>query len=231
MYNYSAESLNLKMVPTEMLLEHEYVDEEKIKRICRTLRKTKIINDPIQCIKMDKGYLVIDGHHRLNALKKLGIRSAPIQVLEKNQIKLDYWFHSFDIQEISFSKAKDGIYIGELVINNQSTPLFVNDKNEISDYANKLFSCYKKSYKAVYSKPQDGSWIRFDGLSFEDIEEQAANFKIMPPTITRFIIKFRVLNLNVPITVLGGNNQNDWLDFIKRKEHARVYDQPVVNFN
>lgn len=67
--------MNVIYVPINKLNQHEKVDAKHLKFIKNKIKKAGIFKEPII---VDKEYLVIlDGHHRLNSCKELGLSKIP----------------------------------------------------------------------------------------------------------------------------------------------------------
>lgn len=96
--------IELALIDIDKLIPHEKIEPMRIKKLSASIEKSKHIKHPIPCIEVDNYYLVLDGHHRLETLKALGLKYAPIQIVNKNNFVLDYWYHDIKkahgIQEI-----------------------------------------------------------------------------------------------------------------------------------
>lgn len=70
----------LKIMKIELLREHEEVDEKRLEKLTKEIVKDGVIKKPIVA---DKTTLtVLDGHHRLQALKRLGLNKIPVVLVE-----------------------------------------------------------------------------------------------------------------------------------------------------
>ena len=70
-----------QLIPTQ---KEVYMDE----LIGRQYEIKRGLNEPLIVIKRLKGYLVVDGHHRLMAAKKLGLKTFKAIVLEPNNLEV-----------------------------------------------------------------------------------------------------------------------------------------------
>lgn len=87
------------MIGIEDLKPHEEVIEEVVQRLSREIRVDAEVHDPLI---VDQGdFLILDGMHRFNALKRLGCRFAPCCLLDYGspQIKVGSWFRLFIVNE------------------------------------------------------------------------------------------------------------------------------------
>lgn len=79
------------LVPIDDLLDHEEVDLEGVERLVGELAGSRVVLDPLW---VAEGSLVIlNGHHRFQALRRLGARSAPAWVIDYDdpRVHLDRW--------------------------------------------------------------------------------------------------------------------------------------------
>jgi CBS domain-containing protein len=70
-----------QLIPTQ---KEVYMDE----LIGRQYEIKRGLNEPLIVIKRLKGYLVVDGHHRVMAAKKLGLKTFKAIVLEPNNLEV-----------------------------------------------------------------------------------------------------------------------------------------------
>ncbi len=74
--------LKLKILSIDVLKEHEKVDFNRLKKLMKEIASDGVLKKPIL---VDKNTLtILDGHHRLNALKKLGLRKIPVILIDYN---------------------------------------------------------------------------------------------------------------------------------------------------
>ncbi len=71
-----AEIADIKIVLIEDLKPHEQVIEENLKKLIADLKRRKLIINPV--IVDENNMVILDGHHRVAALKKLGYAKAPV---------------------------------------------------------------------------------------------------------------------------------------------------------
>jgi L-serine kinase (ADP) len=73
-------SVRFALVPIRDLKTHEEADEDRIKRVVRQIQSTGVIKKAI--VVDAKSHIVLDGVHRLTALKMLGCYSAPAWLVD-----------------------------------------------------------------------------------------------------------------------------------------------------
>jgi L-serine kinase (ADP) len=73
------------------LLEHEEIDPQKVDELVDDLRRTKVVTEPIW-VAAGSG-VILNGHHRVAALRRLGAEWAPAWVIDYGSpdVRLDRW--------------------------------------------------------------------------------------------------------------------------------------------
>jgi len=72
--------LRAVMVPIAKLLAHERVSQKRVHELVRSFRTEKILKYPI-LVSKDQ-FVVLDGHHRVEALRQLEIKYVPAYLID-----------------------------------------------------------------------------------------------------------------------------------------------------
>lgn len=82
-----------ELVPIEALHIHEQVVAHDVTRLVATLGESRIVREPV--LVADGSFVILNGHHRVAALRALGARVVPAWVVdyEDARITLDRWDH------------------------------------------------------------------------------------------------------------------------------------------
>ncbi len=82
----------VKWIPIGMILEHEEIESRRLKVLEEEIRNNwRVV--PIIVTDSDRQdkYVVLDGHHRLNALIALDVKKIPCIVVDYKEIELKHW--------------------------------------------------------------------------------------------------------------------------------------------
>jgi hypothetical protein len=84
---------NFELVSAKRLRAHEQVDPGLVEFLTRAIESEGIVWDPIWVARVNGFDLVLNGHHRVRALTRLGARRIPAFVFDYfgPHVKLDRW--------------------------------------------------------------------------------------------------------------------------------------------
>lgn len=229
--------IDVRLLEIDKLLPHEYPNYEKLPRLCTEIINDGFIKDPVQCYKYKDKYIILDGHHRVEAIKNLGGKFVPAQIVKRDDIRVEFWIHSFILFNVGSNYVYEEFQFGDLKIGeyfNSNTgelhPLFskLSDKDSILNTINSISEIYRNNYEVTTDRPQHCDYIIFNGLSFEKITELASSGLILPPKITKFVIDYRVLNLRTPLNSIYEGMNDSWDTAYRRIEYGRVFNEPIL---
>jgi len=72
--------MTITLVPVNALRQHEQILDENMMRVQRDLVRDGMIRDPI--IVDERTMVILDGHHRYNALKHMGYKYVPVYLVD-----------------------------------------------------------------------------------------------------------------------------------------------------
>jgi L-serine kinase (ADP) len=81
----------IKIINIDLLKPHEKIVECHLIRLAEEIKKEGRLKDPVIVDK--KTLVILDGHHRWNALKRLGFNSCPVCLVDYNDdaVKVECW--------------------------------------------------------------------------------------------------------------------------------------------
>lgn len=102
------ETLSLELVPTELVIPHEQIDEKRVARLMGRLEEDgRLVNPPVTTFWEGK-YIVLDGATRSTAFKRLGYPHVIVQVVDahRDDYELHTWYHAISSEQ-SFAELQD----------------------------------------------------------------------------------------------------------------------------
>lgn len=99
---------HIRIIPIGEIVTHEMDDPERTKRIEMRIRVDGVLKNPVIVGKVRREgsrNLLLDGVHRINALKRLGCRDVTAQIVDywSDDVKVFMWHHlicGFDAQHL-----------------------------------------------------------------------------------------------------------------------------------
>ena len=80
-----------RLVPIDKLRGHERIHEAAVRELVRTLRSDGVFSEPIWVAR--GSFTVLNGHHRVEALRRLGARRVPAWIVDYDSdlVTLEPW--------------------------------------------------------------------------------------------------------------------------------------------
>jgi len=101
--------IQIDLVDIDLLRPHEETDQEYVKILTEKISRDKILRRPL--LIDSEEMIILDGHHRYEALKRLGMRKVPvikIRYKDDEHIKIDKWIRIYMIKNtLDLSYIKD----------------------------------------------------------------------------------------------------------------------------
>lgn len=247
----------LRVVPLERIRRHEKVDPFRVDRLVERMSSEGIQVNPMVCCGAPSGELVLfDGATRTEALKRIGLEFAAVQMVEPSAVNLQTWHHV--IRQCPSDEVVAAIESSsELSLTDSDWP----PKIHTSEGSSRSVRGAGISPNATLSTLVDiyiGRWtvsrvtdpardyvatrfsdwsvlVEFPTLSIEDVMKAAIGEDFLPAGITRFLVPERALRLNIEMSLLSSpGSQSDKQEALDRllEERAlagrvRRYDETV----
>ncbi|MCD6408897.1 MAG: ParB N-terminal domain-containing protein [Candidatus Verstraetearchaeota archaeon] len=98
------DSITISFEPLEKLRMHEEVIEHSLEKLVARIQRERVLKNPVIADSSSK--TVIDGNHRVEALRRLGAKYAPVQLVEyhSSSIVVERWFRAFAFNDLSSLK-------------------------------------------------------------------------------------------------------------------------------
>lgn len=96
----ASETLDLKVVPIDLVVPHEHIDMKRVSRLMGRLEEDgRLVNPPITTYWKER-YVILDGATRYSSLKNLEYPYAIVQVVDKDQagFQLHTWYHAISAE-------------------------------------------------------------------------------------------------------------------------------------
>lgn len=246
---------SLQLIEIYKIMLHEPYEPARLIKIKNAINLERVVRNPIIALSLDNDkYLVLDGAHRLNALKEMGCRRVPLQIVDSNQLVIQAWHHLVSTGEwlekllnhpsIDVTKTcrKNDEPIASLSFHdNEQLYLYVKESNFniskklevwheiVNSYSNnqevtRLSASNKEGPKPGFVR------LHYPATCLETIRKVVQLEKLFPAGVTQFIVNGRFLNLRIPFQFLISENVNEleWEIMCKHLEdNLRLYSENV----
>lgn len=222
----------LRVVPLESIRRHEEVDPLRVDRLRQRMGTEGVQVNPMVCIAAPESddVVLLDGATRTEALKGIGLEHAVVQMVDEERVGLGTWHHVVRAAPIDdFLSAISDPSEMELTKAEWPPTIHLNDGREytargIGISANATLAHLVKSYIGhwpVNRSPEAdlalaarsySDWtalIEFPTLTVDDVMKAALSEDLLPAGVTRFLVPGRALWLNMPLSLLQGNETID----------------------
>lgn len=218
---------SLKIVAFDSLLLHEGYESKRLRQVAKDIKDKDFLYNPPLATEIPGGkYLIIDGAHRVMSLKALKCKRIIVQVIEQKDFNVLSWDHlvpndqwlSDLLKDNNFSieKSQERRDLIAVITDYNKRKYFIYPKVESTKIEmircwNKLVDYYKNKYPVERINPDNQKnlllhkslLVSHVPWSFEEIIESVTNNNLlMPAGVTRFVIENRLLNLNIPLSLL-----------------------------
>lgn len=234
-------------VPISRVYLHEELQNSRLENVKAEIKKAMtLVNVPVGMRMGRDDYLLLDGAHRLGAIRELGYDRMPLQVMS-NPPELSFWSHLVANSDwISTLNQNTDIALtheskGAIArIQAESFHAFVCPSDLSSSVMRKVdvLRSLSRLYETAERIPywNDVSFITgaqsmvsfVETLTLADLAEIALSGRLLPSGVTRIICRGRVLNLNIPLDLCRNEFVYQCDRFIQgRLQNLRFYEESV----
>lgn len=252
---------SLEIVNLENVVLHEKIDDNRLRRIANEISQHQLLKNPPLAMRISKNkHLILDGAHRISALKELGYKIAIIQEPKFNlfnELKIEAWGHVVQSEKLinqleassEFSLKSNGgkkiaqiEMLGEKVIEVYTLP-FEHELEAKIVKTNKLNEFYASNTLGEIKRVAPGhaeeikageAFIKYEAFDYHDLIEIGKNNLILPAGITRVVMPGRLLNINIPLEILNQPSfETNQLEYMVNiwNQSIRYYEDPVFIVN
>lgn len=231
---------------------HEAHDPERLSRLKERVRSEGVQSNPVIVSAHGDDFLVLDGAHRVHALKDLGCSLALIQEVELPN-RTESWQHLLTGSNL---EALNGIedledsgddFLAEVeVFGGERLVVSTREKDLSLEVALlwRLQNLYSEGSVVTRVEPDekvslsDGEiLIRYRSFSMAELVEIVAGNTVLPAGITRFRVPRRILGVCFPLDFLKKGDADSasaelesLIESRQRENRIRRYDEPVTLF-
>ena len=247
---------DLRLVELERLILHEAHDGGRLASLRGRIAAEREQRNPVIVSSQGDCCLVLDGAHRVSALRELGCRFVLVQFVEPPE-RAESWAHVLEELNVAELLGIEGIEVSELP---ECAPLA-----EVEIAGGERFSVRSRGGEGLLAEvralwalqslypegvvvrrvepdglpaPAEGeSVIRYRPFAADELVEIVRSGAVLPAGITRFRVRERVLGVRYPLEGLQDGDASrrnaELRAFVKRlweENRIRYYEEPVVLF-
>lgn len=247
---------SLKRILVKDLFLHESHEPERLEKTYMSIQTDGMLRHPILATPMDGGYLVLDGAHRLQTLRKLSCTYAPVQVLNPSEFSLSSWIHQVPdgewldswlehsdvfVQPLQELANHEKQVIARMIRKGKVYDIFIKNEKVVDGFEHlyiwhQLVATYNQHFQVcrLPSQPSalEPNFVYFQHPTWqvERVMEIVNRGEVLPAGVTRFVVEGRLLNLCVPLELLNDNDiaSTGWNQSIKTwGKNLRTYTEKV----
>jgi hypothetical protein len=246
---------DLRLVESEHLILHEAHDEDRLASLRDRIEGEREQRNPVIVSSQGDCCLVLDGAHRVRALRELGCRLVLAQFIEPPE-RAESWAHLVEevgldelrgLEEIEVSERPGDAWLAEVEFAGGGR-VFIRPRGEgLLAEVRALWALQALYPEGVVVRrvepngrlgPTGGeAMIGYRAFGPEELVEMVRSGAVLPAGITRFRVRERVLGVRYPLEKMKDGDvptRNAELEaFVKRlwrENRIRYYEEPVVLF-
>ncbi len=224
--------INLEAIPLEDVLIHERTIPDGVDFLKRKIEKHGFLKNPVIVVREKDRYVVIDGNHRVEALKSISARTIIAQIIDYSEVRIEAWNR---IIETDLSTLRNLFPIGErgegsdcwIAYRGKSYEVDL-DRTTAIDMLEKLKERFKIGFTPHTSSPYPVFCYR--PFTREEIIENAMKFSPLPPKSTRHILPRRVLGVRFPLEKLLNEDAEECERFLQELVRLRQREGSVREY-
>ncbi|MEM0271655.1 MAG: ParB N-terminal domain-containing protein [Thermoprotei archaeon] len=225
--------LELRILRVGLLKPHEEIVYSNYRELYDLISKSGFFFNPII---VDRSSLtVLDGMHRLAAAKSLGLAYVPAMALDyfSDYVRVDVWTKAFrgDVDkalkllldmDLKRGNGEDCLLVGQNeTIGFEIPAQSVTQKYKVvRSVLSRLQTVFGEPTPTKEAEPKRGEFFFTPPkLSKNNVVEAGANKTLFPPKTTRHILKARIVEAPVPLTLLKhayDTRQEEFLQHISK---------------
>lgn len=247
----------LQLVELSHLVLHEAHDPARLDRLRDDIRREGVQRNPVIVAPCKGLYLVLDGAHRVHALRELDVRFALVQCVDLPERALN-WGHLLDAASLeTVLRSTEEIEVSET--QTERTPLaearfhdgkrlFVVGREEgLASEVRALWALQSAYPRGEVVRrvdpgkpvelPTGEAMLLYRCFTPGELVEVVSGGGVLPAGLTRFMVEERVLNVRYPLELLAKGDsaaRNAELEaFVGeawQRNRVRRYTEPVVLF-
>ncbi len=247
----------LQLAELSRLVLHEAHDPARLDRLREDIRREGVQRNPVIVAPCKGLYLVLDGAHRVHALRELDRRFALVQRVELPE-RAASWGHLLDAailkavfrsaEEIEVSETPpERTPLAEARFHGGQRVFVVSREQELGSEVRALWMLQVAYPRGEVVRrvdpgkpvelPTGEAMLLYRCFTPGELVEVVSGGGVLPAGITRFTVEERVLNVRYPLELLAEGNsatRNVELETFVRKawerNRVRRYTEPVVLF-
>ncbi|CAN5655115.1 bifunctional transcriptional regulator/O-phospho-L-serine synthase SbnI [soil metagenome] len=246
---------DLRIAPLDRLSLHEAHDSRRLSLLAQRIREEGVQRHPVIISPQRDDYLVLDGAHRVQALKNLGCKFVLAQEIAPPE-KAESWGHLLTIPErsklyemagVEVSVETTGPWLAEIELAEGERVLVRAVESGLVGEVEGLWGLQKLYPEGgvvhrvdpgvAVELAEDEAVIRYRPFTPEELVEVVSSGGVLPAGITRFRARERVLGVRFPLEKLEAGRLEErnaeLRSFVEehwKQNRVRYYGEPVVLF-
>lgn len=245
----------MRVVPLDCLILHEAHDARRLADLRKRIADDGVQRNPVIVAPHETDYLVLDGAHRVHAMREIGSRLILVQIVDPPSAA-ESWAHLIPAVEIPKLHSVEAAVVPDKADGSPVATVRTGGGESICVGAREpgLGGAVRALWgmQALYSDGDvvrrvdpDGpvevgegeAFIRYRTFTVEELVEIVRCGTVLPAGITRFRLRERVLGVRFPLvhmrdadTETGNKELRRFVEEQWKQNRIRYYGEPVVLF-